>query len=502
MRIPESDCAVLVTEGVQQSRPDAAPTETPDWARMGNTMTVDRRSFLRTGAKYAGGALAAPSLLGLMACNDVTPSEPDGVARLARAQRGNGGYGPIAADPGGLPFFIPAGFKLRQLSTAGAQMKGTGAGNIVPNALDGMAAFNLSNGNIRLIRNHEIRDSAATSVPFGVNPWDTKAGGGCTSLEVKVDAVTGEPTLIDEFVSISGTCVNCAGGSTPWGTWLTCEETTEGTAQGRLKEHGYVFEIPASATSEVVPVSLNAMGRFSHEAVAVDPVYGHVYETEDAGNCGFFRFIPNVLGDLKQGGKLQMLAVDGRPQFNAGNGTTPAGIPLPASWVDVLLPESLSPSCYAQGSALGGTRFARLEGCWWGDNSVYFNSTNGGAIGAGQIWQYRPITANTGQLVLIFESPSATVLDAPDNICVSPRGGLVLCEDGGGTQFLRGLTRQGMIFDFVRAANASNATEFAGACFSPDGNILFFNTQGSTDSRGTERGATFAIWGPWTAGAL
>lgn len=463
---------------------------------------VDRRRFLLTGAKYAGGAIAAPSLLGLMACNDVVPSSPDGVARLARATRGSGGYGSLSADPSGLPFLIPAGFTLRQLSKAGDPMKGTGTGN-VPNALDGMGAFNMSNGDIRLVRNHEMRDSANASVPMGMKPWDNKAGGGCTSLQVRVDPITGEPSVIDEFVVLSGTMVNCAGGPTPWGSWLTCEETTEGTSAGRLKNHGYVFEIPASATSEIAAVSLNAMGRFSHEAVAVDPVYGHVYETEDAGsNSGFYRFIPNVLGDLTQGGKLQMLALDGRPQYNSTGGGTPTGVPLPASWVDVNQPDSISPSCFSQGLANGGTRFARLEGCWWGDNSVYFNATNGGAVGAGQVWQYRPLTPNTGQLVLVFESPSTTVLDAPDNICVSPRGGLVICEDGGGTQYLRGLTREGTIFDFVRAASATNATEFAGACFSPSGNILFFNTQGSTSRTGTERGGTFAIWGPWTSGAL
>ena len=467
---------------------------------------VDRREFMRRSAVTAGSAVAASSLAGLIACNDNTTVGPGGQPMLARAKRGTGGYGPISADPGGLPFLIPAGFTLRQLSKAGDLLKRAGAGT-VPNAFDGMAAFPMLNGNVRLIRNHEIRDSAANSTPIGVKPWDSKGGGGCTSLEVSFDAITGEPTLVDEFVSISGTIVNCAGGPTPWGSWLTCEETTEGISGGRLKNHGYVFEVSASAMSEVEALSLNAMGRFSHEAVAVDRNLGHVYQTEDAGtSSGFYRFIPNVMGDLKQGGKLQMLALAGRPMYNATGGGTPVGIPLPAIWVDIDDPDPVTinamTSVFAQGLARGGVRFARLEGCWWGDNSVYINSTSGGAVGAGQVWQYRPTSVNGGQLILLYESPSTTVLDAPDNICVSPRGGLVICEDGGGTQYLRGLTPEGMIFDLLRAGSPSSATEFAGACFSPDGRTLFFNTQGSTSSTGTERGGTFALWGTWEGGAL
>jgi hypothetical protein len=263
----------------------------------------------------------------------------------------------------------------------------------------------------------------------------------------------------------------------------------------------------------VPAVALPAMGRFSHEAIAVDPSFGHVYETEDAGSTdsGFYRFIPNQPGNLAAGGRLQMLAVEGGPGFNTTNrqfteaGTTVPSrgvapfVPLPAVWVDVddADPnlEAGAPRVFRQGLAKGGARFARLEGCWWGDGTVYINSTSGGAAGAGQVWQYRPTDANRGQLMLVFESPSAAVLDAPDNICVSPRGGLVICEDGGGTQFLRGLTPQGQIFDFVRAADPVNATEFAGACFSPDGRIC------SSTRRGRPTAPAPSAAAPWPSGA-
>ena len=149
----------------------------------------------------------------------------------------------------------------------------------------------------------------------------------------------------------------------------------------------------------------------------------------------------------------------------------------------------------------GGAIFQRLEGCFYADGTIYFDATKGGNAAAGQVWQYRPTGANTGELTLIFESPSKDVLDSPDNMCVSPRGGLVLCEDGDDVQFVRGLTTRGTIFDVARTGSP-NATEFAGACFSPDGRVLFFNQQGSRFYSGTVVGTTYALYGPWNEGAL
>jgi secreted PhoX family phosphatase len=134
-------------------------------------------------------------------------------------------------------------------------------------------------------------------------------------------------------------------------------------------------------------------------------------------------------------------------------------------------------------------------------------------MGFGQVFVYNPVAET---LTLIAESPSHHVFDGPDNICTTPRGGLIVCEDAGAAQFLRGISPSGEIFDFAR--NLRNTIEFAGACFSPDGNTLFVNMYGRSTVRTAtpfraprqipvgpeafERAGTAAIWGPWTSGPL
>ncbi len=473
--------------------------------------TIDRRRFLRSSAMLTGGAVLAPSLGGLVACSEPTGLAKPGIPRLSLARQGHGGYGELSPSTDCPELMIPAGFTCRALSRTHTPSQADTSFS-VPQALDGMAAFALPNGYVRLIRNHEMRDSAATSVPLGdpARSYDTRAGGGTTSLEVEPG---GDRRVRAEFVSLSGTQVNCAGGPTPWGSWVTSEETTEGEAQGRTRDHGYNFEVAVAATDEVDPVPLRAMGRFVHEAVAVDPSTGLIFETEDFSfdpsrgrpGSGFYRFIPAVHGQLALGGRLQMLAIKGKPNYNTIAGQRP-GKPLPVEWVDIDDPDPAAaetdPSAvFRQGLAKGGAIFQRLEGCWYGDGSIFFNATSGGDAGLGQVWQYRPRGNSGGQLILVFESASPEVLESPDNICVSPRGGLLLCEDGDGAQYLRGLTLRGEIFDFVRSTS-DDAPEFAGSCFSPDGETLFFNVQGSTRRLGTTPGATYALWGSWEDGAL
>lgn len=485
---------------------------------------VARRHFLGGAAAAAAGVATGVNPFAALAASAA------GGRPVRQAGLGEGGYGPLSpvADQrdGVARLALPAGFAYRGFSFEGDMMSD---GNLVPKAHDGMGALALPNGNVRLIRNHEDRDAPGVAgldgdpdAPF----YDRLGPAGNTSLEVST-ASDGSATLVRDFVSLQGTIVNCAGGLTPWGSWISCEETTQGETQGWERDHGYNFDIPASAEDAIEPVPLKAMGRFVHEAIAVDPRTGIVYETEDRGfeagrddpvtgdrvGSGFYRFVPNVAANMAAGGRLQALAIVGQPRYNTTIGQN-VGEALPVEWVDIPDPdpaaaETDSSAVFRQGLLNGAAVFTRLEGAWHSDGEIFFNSTSGGDASVGQVWNYKPNRRTGGGVLrLMFESPAETVLDNPDNICVSPAGGVLLCEDGDlANLFTRGLTPSGAIFDF--AQNLVNGREWCGATFSPDGNTLFVNIQG--DTRGGDAGEsdgdgnlgmTFAIWGPFENGAL
>jgi hypothetical protein len=452
---------------------------------------MERRDFLLKTASVATGA--AVPLHALLAR-----------AAAGAPMRQAVGYGtlrPVNDSTTGLPLLhLPPGFSYFTFGWTGDPLED---GTKTPSLHDGMAAFPLDNGLVRLIRNHEVSTGAAFSSSLA---YDPAAGGGTTTLDVDLH----KATVVRSAASIAGTVRNCAGGPTPWGSWLTCEETTADTSSDpRLtRDHGWIFEVPVDGTATREP--LRAMGRFVHEAIAVDPATGIVYETEDAGTAGFYRFTPADRTRLAAGGTLDMLAVNGDPKRDTRRGQK-AGVTYPVAWVRIEQPHKAHVDdakrdglgVFNQGLSRGGAIFARLEGAWYGNGTVYFVATSGGNQQRGQVWAYTP-AAET--LTLIFESPGWDILDMPDNLCVSPRGGLVLCEDGsGGAQFVRGLTLDGQIFDFARNSVVLRGerngfegdfrrSEVAGVTFSPDGRWLLFNIQ--------TPGITVAVTGPWANGVL
>jgi secreted PhoX family phosphatase len=393
------------------------------------------------------------------------------------------GYGPLVPDPEGI-LDLPKGFSYKTLSAQGDAIS---AGVVVPGAHDGTATFDGSRRNtVRLVRNHEQSASGVKPVAPSSLVYDPAAFGGTTTLEVDSDG-----DLVSHRISIAGTAQNCAGGRTPWGTWLTCEETEGFAAQ--TKTHGWVFEVdPAGRKTK--PEPLTGLGRFAHEAVAVDPHTLTAYLTEDAsGPFGlFYRFTPRAhRGEYhayKAGGRLEAMYIPGLPDLSV---VQEPGRTFKVKWVPVPDPSAATTSVRKQFENGKITRSQKLEGLWWGHGKAYVvcsfsHTADGGAADhAGQVWKYDP-RKNTIELELVFKPGGR--FDGPDNITVSPYcGGVILAEDGDGEQYLIGTTRKGEPFAMGR--NALNDSEFTGVTFSPDGRTLFANRQ--------TPGVTFAITGPW-----
>lgn len=404
----------------------------------------------------------------------------------------------------GLPLLrLPEGFRYRTYGWTDEPMRG---GHATPEMHDGMAVVGETDGIVTLIRNHEV---SRIGKPIGgkATPYDVQAGGGCVTLQF--DTNKGE--WLDSWASLAGTVRNCAGGVTPWGTWLSCEETVLGVGERFEKSqpfleqsHGWIFEVSPDPVAP--PQPLKAMGRMVHEAIAVDRATGIVYETEDRGHAGFYRFLPNTKGKLADGGKLEMLKVKGELDLR---GHVENGSQFDVEWVAIEDPErphspgstNDAAGVFEQGKEQGATTFARLEGCWFGNGKVYFDATSGGAMDVGQIWEFDP---EQQKLTMLFESPGAETLNMPDNLCVSPRGGLLLCEDSDygkySQQRIHGLNHRGELSLFAinnvqlhgephGLTGDFRGREWAGATFSPDGKWLFVNIQ--------TPGITFAITGPW-----
>lgn len=548
-------------------------------------MSLSRFSPVRRRLLQGSTLAAASGFAGIMGALHSRNAMAAAGKQTASALSPYGALSPVADQTTGLPLLqLPAGFSYRSYGWTGDPMSD---GRPTPSLHDGMAVVTSRrvgrNSELVLVRNHE-RGLVTTpndaiiaphnystglingiitvyygSLPIRIGasgivtnpaaaapaPFLGYAAGGTTNLLMRDNQWVGARS------SIGGTLGNCAGGPTPWGSWLTCEETIYDFSAIGGKRHGYVFEVDNDPEGSIADPIVE-MGRFVHEAVAIDPATGYAYLTEDNRNLSaLFRYVPidttPAPGSLQRGGRLQAARIRSIIRQAAaltldkvndiGLLNPDIGDEYELEWADIADPDAdpmvvvgqpggISMGFMAgptyQAMAQGCARMSRGEGIWYSAGKLYIVDTAAGidgsnriGYGEGAVWE---LTLATMRLRAVFVSGNQTAGNNPDNVTVSPRGGVVLCEDGGAStdvygsgSRLLGLTEGGEAYIFcknnvvldasqLQAAGKltppadNRSSEFCGACFDPTGRILFANIQ--------TPGITVAITGPWGKGNL
>lgn len=488
-------------------------------------MPLDRRQLLHRGTAAGVGALA----VSLGAGSPAFAGEGRDRGRHSERSRP---FPPLQSQSGDL-LALPEGFSYEVVAVSGETTMTDGSRT--PERPDGTLVVASGRG-YRLVQNHEASPGSSQPVPLteGTVYDEGCLGGGCTVIDVDR---TGH--RLGEWVGLSGTYSNCAGGPTPWGSWLTCEETEAKAGTGTLtKDHGYVFEVFADQPSGQSPQPIKAWGRFAHEAVVVEPSRSRAYLTEDAGgpNGLFYRWTAprgtrlgsGIAGRLAdEAGTLEALAVladDGSILPDLAYVTAAQiGRPFRTTWKGVPDRDARTTSVRKQFQDGTITRSKKLEGAWGDQHGTYFVASF--ALGAndlpanatrhdGQLWYYHyaeetlTLQAYFPYNALLHDEsagwedrfgPSTDLaFDGPDGCHVSPYGSLVLTEDGNTFNHVLSWSRElgvqavarNLIVQEQNSSGGNVYSEMTGPCFSPDGSVLFANVQ--------EPGHTFAIRGPWS----
>lgn len=508
---------------------------------MSDTLDHSRRLALK-----GGSAAIAAAFTGPIAAMATRVAEASQCAAAGASSLLDSPYGPTAPVNDlttGLPLIeLPAGFTYKSYGWRGDLMSD---GLVTPGAHDGMGVVVSRrvgrSQEIILVRNHELSTSTNAANIIGasrsnVAKYDTGLTGSNYQIGGNSNLVWRDGNWVGSYASLGGLYRPCAGGASTWGSWLSNEEIRSNSISSTGKKHGYVFEVPADTSLTAANTApILGMGRMAHEASAVDPATGYWYLTEDQGNANtLYRFRPqNVQGGLNSlhaGGTLQGLKVKGIA--NADLRSPSLCQEFDVEWADIANPDldgatlssvvgNVSASGpYLQAYANGAAIFGATEGCWVANGVVFFTdkqvTTN--PARAGRIWA---LDLSSMVLKAIFVSNSLQVGNSPDNLTVSPRGGVLFCEDGGTSgpgntpaitaQHLKVVTPTGGSYTFAKnnynltraqldgagkfgaSAGDQRNTEMAGCVFSPDGRVLFVNIY---------VGVTLAITGPWQNGSL
>ena len=343
-----------------------------------------------------------------------------------------GPYGALgAADARGI--MLPAGFTSRVVAVSGQTV--TGTSYTWHGAPDGGAAFSAPGGGWIYVSNSEI----------------DKHGGGVSALSFDSSgAITGASRVL------SNTTRNCAGGPTPWGTWLSCEET----------KRGFVWEVDPHGVT--LPQKRAVLGRFRHEAAAVDAGRKIVYLTEDEPDGNFYRFRYQKPAKLTKG-VLEVATV------GAGGHVT---------WT--VVPDPKGVTVMTRYQVAGTTVFDGSEGAWFGDGVVHFTTK-----GTNQVWAYDGAT-ETISVVYDVNTTCNPVLRGVDNVTGSPSGDIYVAEDGGDMQVVL-LGDDGSVSPFLQVLGQPKS-ELTGLAFTPAGDRLYFSSQRGGPNT---TGITYEVAGPF-----